>query len=140
MTYSRTTTVSDASGGDSVVDGCLKLDTDMTLGFRNLNQVYSTLSSKVPIALKGAANGVCELDEDSLIPVARLPAIPASLLPGGETCPIGTITYWPSVVVTDGFMECDGRWLSKTEYADLFAVIGSIYGGNSTKFRLPEVS
>lgn len=48
-----------------------------------------------------------------------------------------------------GFIECDGRELSATEYPDLFDTIGNIYGGNATKsaespyeysgvFRIPD--
>ena len=138
MTYSRTTTVSDATGGDSVLQGCQDLDTDLTLAFTHLNTVAANLSEKIPISDKGAASGVCDLDADGLVPVSRIPIIPSSLLPSGENCPVGTVVYWPSTTVPDGFLECDGKWLSKTEYDDLYSVIGGIYGSNTAKFRLPD--
>ena len=87
MTYARTTTVSDAAGGDSVKQGCLDLDTDLTLCFTHLNTLAASLSDKIPLAKKGAASGVCDLDADGLIPVDRLPEIPASILPPGSACP-----------------------------------------------------
>jgi microcystin-dependent protein len=39
----------------------------------------------------------------------------------------------------DGWLICDGRSLSKTEYADLFAVMGTAFGSSSgTTFKLPD--
>lgn len=39
-----------------------------------------------------------------------------------------------------GWILCDGQYLSRTDYADLFAVIGTTYGAGdgSTTFRLPS--
>lgn len=38
------------------------------------------------------------------------------------------------------FLDCDGRLLSTTEYADLFAVIGYRYGGDGgAQFALPDL-
>lgn len=37
-----------------------------------------------------------------------------------------------------GFIECDGRSLSKALYGDLFAVIGYTYGGSGATFNLPD--
>lgn len=39
----------------------------------------------------------------------------------------------------EGWLICDGRSLSKTEYADLFAVMGTAFGSSSgTTFKLPD--
>ncbi len=43
------------------------------------------------------------------------------------------VSAWPS-----GWVLCDGRALSKRLYRDLFAVVGSAYGGNETTFRVPD--
>lgn len=37
-----------------------------------------------------------------------------------------------------GFIECDGRTLSRTDYPDLFDVIGYQYGGSGNNFRVPN--
>ena len=37
-----------------------------------------------------------------------------------------------------GFIECDGRSLSKDSYGDLFAVIGYTYGGSGANFNVPD--
>ncbi|MBR1951950.1 MAG: tail fiber protein [Lentisphaeria bacterium] len=40
-----------------------------------------------------------------------------------------------------GYLECDGLAKSRTEYADLFAAIGTTYGtgDGSTTFNLPDL-
>lgn len=39
-----------------------------------------------------------------------------------------------------GWLRCDGRSLSKTEYGILFNVIGYTFGGSGDNFNLPNVS
>lgn len=54
----------------------------------------------------------------------------------GFVCPFAGTT------APDGWLICDGSAVSRTTYADLFAVIGTTYGagdGNST-FNLPDLS
>jgi microcystin-dependent protein len=53
----------------------------------------------------------------------------------------GAIFPFAGENVPDGFLFCDGAAVSREDYADLFAVIGVIYGsGNgSTTFNLPDL-
>lgn len=58
----------------------------------------------------------------------------------GSGVPIGTIIPFAGNSVPQGYLLCDGSAISRTDYASLFAVIGTIYGagdGNST-FNLPR--
>lgn len=60
----------------------------------------------------------------------------------GSGVPIGTIIPFAGNSVPQGYLLCDGSAISRTDYASLFAVIGTIYGagdGNST-FNLPNLS
>ena len=43
--------------------------------------------------------------------------------------------------VPQGFLLCDGQAVSRTTYAELFAVIGTVYGGGdgSTTFNVPDL-
>ena len=51
---------------------------------------------------------------------------------------IGSYLLWSSESVTPaGFLVCDGRSLKKSEYAELFAVIGYTYGGSGENFNIP---
>ena len=52
---------------------------------------------------------------------------------------IGSYLLWSSQSVTPaGFVVCDGRSLKKSEYAELFTVIGYTYGGSGDDFNLPN--
>jgi len=53
----------------------------------------------------------------------------------------GLIIPWTDSSVPSGFLECNGAAVSRSTYADLFAVIGTTYGaGNgSTTFTLPDL-
>ena len=53
---------------------------------------------------------------------------------------IGTIFFVADYASPRGSLICDGRLLSRTYYADLFAKIGTTYGGGdgSTTFQLPD--
>lgn len=60
----------------------------------------------------------------------------------GSGVPIGTIIPFAGNSVPQGYLLCDGSAISRTDYASLFAVIGTIYGagdGNST-FNLPSTT
>nr|WP_315113249.1 phage tail protein [uncultured Campylobacter sp.] len=52
---------------------------------------------------------------------------------------IGSYLLWSSDRTTPaGFLPCDGRRLVKSEYIELFNVIGYTYGGNGEHFNLPK--
>lgn len=55
--------------------------------------------------------------------------------------PIGTIISYGSTTAPKGFLICNGAEVSKTEYADLYSVIGDNFGAGSdtTKFKLPDL-
>lgn len=54
---------------------------------------------------------------------------------------IGTIIQWGSNVIPNDWLLCDGSAVSRTTYADLFAVIGTNFGigDGSTTFNLPDL-
>jgi microcystin-dependent protein len=54
---------------------------------------------------------------------------------------IGEMVIWPAPVIPTGWLECDGRALSRTTYADLFAAIGTTWGtgDGSTTFNIPDM-
>lgn len=55
--------------------------------------------------------------------------------------PIGTIVPFGGSVIPDDYKLCDGSELLKTEYADLYAVIGDAFGtaSENTKFVIPDL-
>ena len=59
-----------------------------------------------------------------------------------DILPVGTIIPFSGNTVPTGYLTCNGAAVSRTTYADLFAVIGTTYGsGNgSTTFNLPNLN
>src|SRR5690554_6863461 len=57
-----------------------------------------------------------------------------------NAAPVGCVQMYAGSSEPDGWLFCDGREVSRTTYAELFAVIGTTYGaGNgSTTFNLPD--
>lgn len=59
----------------------------------------------------------------------------------GPIAPVGSIVMWPKEIPPVGWLECDGDPVSRETYADLFSVIGGMYGpgDESTTFNLPDM-
>ena len=55
--------------------------------------------------------------------------------------PIGEIHAFGGSVIPSGYLLCDGQAVSRTTYAELFAVIGTAFGtgDGSTTFNLPDL-
>jgi len=53
----------------------------------------------------------------------------------------GTIMSFSNSTIPSGFLDCDGSAVSRTTYADLFAVVGTTYGSGdgSSTFNLPDL-
>ena len=59
----------------------------------------------------------------------------------GGLAPVGTVLPFAGSAAPTGWLLCNGQTVSRTTYADLFAVVGTTYGaGNgSTTFALPDL-
>lgn len=53
---------------------------------------------------------------------------------------VGSVAIWPMATVPTGWLEADGSAVSRTTYAELYAVYGTAYGvgDGSTTFNLPN--
>lgn len=53
----------------------------------------------------------------------------------------GIIVPWSAASVPIGFLRCDGAAVSRTTYADLFAIVGTQYGAGDgvTTFNVPDL-
>ena len=58
-----------------------------------------------------------------------------------KAVPAGTIIPFAGASIPDKFLLCNGSAVSRTEYADLFAVIGTAFGAGdgSSTFTLPDL-
>jgi microcystin-dependent protein len=77
-----------------------------------------------------------EDDEINVTPTLTLDDTEANVIPTGVTVP-----FAGSSGVPDGWRLCSGQAVSRTTFADLFAVIGTSYGvgDGSTTFNLPDM-
>ncbi|MDY4611888.1 MAG: phage tail protein [Sphaerochaetaceae bacterium] len=89
------------------------------------------------------------LDAFEAYSAARAASVPWSGVEGkptdfvrlqGNYVPVGCVMMFAVEVNIDGWMYCDGRAVSRTAYAALFAMIGTTFGsGNgSTTFNIPN--
>lgn len=60
----------------------------------------------------------------------------------GANVPVGSVFAFagPTTAIPDGYLRCTGEAISRTTYARLFSVIGSIHGpgDGTTTFNLPD--
>ena len=67
------------------------------------------------------------------------PAARSDTLTSVSAMPVGAIVDWVSTSVPTGYVECDGRSLSRTQYVSLHSVIGTRYGSDSADtFKVPD--
>ena len=58
---------------------------------------------------------------------------------GKAIVPIGTVVFYLGTTIPDGYLLCNGASLSRTEYPELFAVLGTKCGSvDSAHFTLPD--
>ena len=60
---------------------------------------------------------------------------------GGTGVPVGSVFWLAKKTAPEGYLICDGSAVSRTEYADLFAAIGTMFGtgDGTTTFALPNL-
>jgi len=57
-----------------------------------------------------------------------------------DVTPIGTVSMFAGATLPDKWLKCEGQSLVRATYADLFAVIGTVYGAaDGTHFNLPDM-
>jgi microcystin-dependent protein len=100
-------------------------------------------------------NNITFIDTEGKIGIGKTPQYPldvigdinftGDLLYNGvklkDPIPVGTIIPYTSLTIPDGWLTCDGRELSRSEFIELFTVIGTTYGiGNGlTTFNVPDL-
>jgi microcystin-dependent protein len=53
--------------------------------------------------------------------------------------PVGSIISFAAPIVPEGFLECNGQIVLKTDYPKLFETIGSTYGSDVESFQVPDL-
>lgn len=91
--------------------------------------------------------GVVKLatDDEAVNPSSDSVVITPSQMPDviaafGAATPPGTVITFAGAIAPVGYVECDGRSLSRTEYPELFTAIGTTYGTiNASAFNVPDI-
>jgi microcystin-dependent protein len=56
-----------------------------------------------------------------------------------DAIPVGTVISYTNETLPSGWLKCDGSELLRSNYPDLFSVLGTKYGGSATTFKLPDM-
>ena len=101
----------------------------------------SELSGYLPISggtLTGTVNGVTPSADDNSTKLATTAYVQTAVTNTGV--PAGTFLPFAGTAVPDGYLLCNGAEVSRTDYANLFAAIGTKWGegDGSTTFTLPN--
>ena len=77
------------------------------------------------------------LQSDQPVPANLLPPLPASAL----AIQTGAVIAWAAAAAPDGWLLCDGAAAIRSDYQDLFDLIGVTYGTGDgiTTFNLPDL-
>ncbi len=97
-------------------------------------QAPSDVASDITLTLPssdGNANDVLQSDGSGNLSFAALP----------QAVPTGSVHMMATTTAPSGYLKCNGAAISRTTYADLFAVIGTTHGSGdgSTTFNVPDL-
>ena len=132
-------------GGNLTADRTLTMGTPGTLNGASTNAVSTTSHTHKVDAATETVAGLVELATPAEAKAGTDPGravTPKGLADTlGEHVPTGTVIMFSTSALPAGYLKCDGSAVSRTVYAKLFAVLGTLYGaGNgSTTFHLPDL-
>ena len=124
-------------GGQWVV-----MSTDMSTTYFTLNQTSGKWEIKSSVKLPGSPTTTTPAAGDNSTKIATTAWVKSNMPSVSDVVPIGGILPYGGTTAPSGYLICDGAAISRTTYAPLFAVIGTIYGDGdgSTTFNLPDLS
>ena len=109
-----------------------------TIGPSNVNYLFESLYSTEYTTNKVTSTSNLPSSTNNQYPSARLLMECLSMIEE----PIGTIKAYAGTEGINGYLLCDGSAISRTDYSELFSVIGTTYGAGdgSTTFNLPNLN
>jgi microcystin-dependent protein len=95
-----------------------------------LNTIHPSMTS----GLLQASNNLSEIAASSANQEAAMGNLKLD-----NAVPIGVVFPFAGTAAPNGWILCDGRSLSTTTYAALFAAVGYAYGGSGGNFNVPDL-
>lgn len=99
---------------------------------------FSTKNYWLKVETKANNSDFATISETELlaVPYAKAASTAANGVPAGTILPFGG----PSTNIPTGYLPCDGREISSSEYPALYAAISTAWGeGTGSNFRLPDL-
>tara|TARA_R110002167_G_scaffold16252_1_gene63870 strand:+ start:94 stop:732 length:639 start_codon:yes stop_codon:yes gene_type:complete len=105
----------------------------------SISDTAGTGSPSFPNGISGNGSALTNLTSANL--TGALPAIDGSSLTGIVGTPTGAVLYFAAAVAPTGFIKANGATVSRSTYADLFAITGTTFGvgDGSTTFQIPDL-
>lgn len=126
--------------GNPVVAGTL---IETTWANPTMSDIAAALTGSLPRDGSAPMTGPLILSHDATLPLeaTTLQQLNNSLGAQSNYTPAGTVQLFAMSAIPTGWLECNGAAVSRTTYANLFAVIGTTYGaGNgTTTFNVPDL-
>ena len=119
-----------------ILDGTTELTAPQISGFTNAQHAHEAASSGGKLRL---ASLIATASDEGKVPVPNSSGVvewqsPAAL-------PIASLLAFagPETNIPANFLLCFGQSVSRSTYADLYAIIGYTFGGSGSMFNLPDL-
>lgn len=126
--------------GNPVVAGTL---IETTWANPTMSDIAAALTASLPRDGSAPMTGPLILSRDAVLPLeaTTLQQVNTALGASANFMPAGAIQLFAMSAIPTGWLECNGAAVSRTTYANLFAVIGTTYGAGdgSITFNLPDM-
>jgi len=126
--------------GNPVVAGTL---IETTWANPTMSDIAAALTGSLPRDGSAPMTGPLILSRDAVLPLeaTTLQQVNTALGASSNYMPAGAIQLFAMSAIPTGWLECNGAAVSRTTYANLFAVIGTTYGAGdgSITFNLPDM-
>ncbi len=99
---------------------------------------FSAKNYKMKVEVKVTGGDYVTISDSELLAVPYAKAANRAVRADNGTPP-GTVISFAGANAPAGYLVCDGSTVSSTTYPELYAAIGTLWGGDATNFNLPDL-